>query len=187
MSFKLAFDKNLGLELFVFKHMYYDKSKKIFFSSYNTEHMIDAIGSFLLIFLNTDFEDDEDFIQDTPNSNQHAGRQAFCTTDQVSTGFLQTVSLQCAGQNHQDDRDQLISVCNKGSSDRFQQVDDVDSAKNCCNDSRDDDDGNRFQLNGKTYNNHQYAKQTPIHKNTPSKKFRERTFCHKVGNLYDLC
>ena len=133
------------------------------------------------------FEDDEDFIQDTPNSNQHAGRQAFCTTDQVSTGFLQTVSLQCAGQNHQDDRDQLISVCNKGSSDRFQQVDDVDSAKNCCNDSRDDDDGNRFQLNGKTYNNHQYAKQTPIHKNTPSKKFRERTFCHKVGNLYDLC
>ena len=60
MSFKLAFDKNLGLELFVFKHMYYDKSKKIFFSSYNTEHMIDAIGSFLLIFLNTDFEDDED-------------------------------------------------------------------------------------------------------------------------------
>ena len=60
LSFKLAFDKNLGLELFVFKHMYYDKSKKIFFSSYNTEHMIDAIGSFLLIFLNTDFEDDED-------------------------------------------------------------------------------------------------------------------------------
>ena len=60
LSFKLAFDKNLGLELFVFKHMYYDKSKKIFFSSYNTEHMIDAIGSFLLIFLNTDFKDDED-------------------------------------------------------------------------------------------------------------------------------
>ncbi len=60
MSFKLAFDKNLGLELFVSKHMYYDNSKKIFFSSYNTEHMIGAIGSFLLIFLNTDFEDDED-------------------------------------------------------------------------------------------------------------------------------
>ena len=36
--------------------------RKIFFSSYNTEHMIDAIGSFLLIFLNTDFEDDEEFI-----------------------------------------------------------------------------------------------------------------------------
>lgn len=42
LSFKLAFDKNLGLEFFVFKHMYYDKSQKIFFSSYKTEHMIDA-------------------------------------------------------------------------------------------------------------------------------------------------
>lgn len=60
MSFKLAFDKNLGLEFFVFKHMYYDKSKKVFFSSYKTEHIIDALGSFLLIFLNTDFEDNED-------------------------------------------------------------------------------------------------------------------------------
>ena len=60
MSFKLAFDKNLGLELFVFERIYYDKSKKIFFSSYGTEHMIDPIGSFLLIFLNTNFEDNED-------------------------------------------------------------------------------------------------------------------------------
>lgn len=41
--------------------MYYDKSQKIFFSSYKTEHMIDALGSFLLIFLNTDFEDNEDW------------------------------------------------------------------------------------------------------------------------------
>ena len=61
LDFKLAFDKNLGLELFVFKRIYYDKSKKIFFSSYKTDHMIDPIGSFLLIFLNTNFEDDEDF------------------------------------------------------------------------------------------------------------------------------
>lgn len=61
MDFKLAFDKNLGLELFIFKRIYYDKSKKIFFSSYKTDHMIDPIGSFLLIFLNTNFEDDEDF------------------------------------------------------------------------------------------------------------------------------
>lgn len=60
LDFKLAFDKNLKLELFVFKRIYYDKSKKIFFSSYRTEHMIDLIGSFLLIFLNTNFEDDED-------------------------------------------------------------------------------------------------------------------------------
>ena len=35
LDFKLAFDKNLGLELFVFKRIYYDKSKKIFFSSVN--------------------------------------------------------------------------------------------------------------------------------------------------------
>ena len=60
LDFKLAFDKNLGLELFVFKRIYYDKSQKIFFSSYRTEHMIDPIGSFLLIFLNTNFKDDED-------------------------------------------------------------------------------------------------------------------------------
>lgn len=60
MSFKLAFDKNLGLEFFVFRHMYYDKSKKIFFSSYKTKHIIDALGSFLIMFLNTDFEDNED-------------------------------------------------------------------------------------------------------------------------------
>lgn len=57
MDFKLAFDKNLGLELFVFKRIYYDKSKKIFFSSYLAEHMINPIGSFLLMFSNTDFEE----------------------------------------------------------------------------------------------------------------------------------
>lgn len=57
LDFKLAFDKNLGLELFVFKRIYYDKSKKIFFSSYLAEHMINPIGSFLLMFLNTDFEE----------------------------------------------------------------------------------------------------------------------------------
>lgn len=57
LDFKLAFDKNLGLELFVFKRIYYDKSKKIFFSSYLAEHMINPIGSFLLMFSNTDFEE----------------------------------------------------------------------------------------------------------------------------------
>lgn len=36
------------------------KVKKYFFSSYNTEHMIDPIGSFILIFLNTSFKNDED-------------------------------------------------------------------------------------------------------------------------------
>ena len=60
LDFKLAFDKNFVLELFVFKRIYYNESKQIFFSSYRTEHMIDPIGSFLLIFLNTNFEDDED-------------------------------------------------------------------------------------------------------------------------------
>lgn len=36
-----------------------------------------------------------------------------------------------------------------------------------------------FQLNGKTYNNHQYAKQTPIHKNTPSKNLEKELFVIK--------
>ena len=36
------------------------KVKRYFFSSYLAEHMINPIGSFLLMFLNTDFEDDED-------------------------------------------------------------------------------------------------------------------------------
>lgn len=60
MSFKLAFDKNLGLEFFVYKHMYYDKKKKIFLSTYKTEHMINPLGSFILMFLNTDFNNDDD-------------------------------------------------------------------------------------------------------------------------------
>lgn len=60
MNFKVAFDKNSGLEFFVFKHMYYDKKEKIIFSSLQTEHMINALGTFLLIFLNTDFENQED-------------------------------------------------------------------------------------------------------------------------------
>lgn len=60
MNFKVAFDKNLGLEFFIFKHMYYDKNKKIFLSSFKTEHMINSLGNFLLIFLNTNFENQED-------------------------------------------------------------------------------------------------------------------------------
>jgi len=60
LSYKLAFDKNLGLEFFVFKHMYYDKKKKIFFSKLDSNRMINPIGTLLLIFLNTDFENDEE-------------------------------------------------------------------------------------------------------------------------------
>ena len=60
MDFHLAFDKNADLEFLVYKHMYYDKDKNVYFSSFKSNQLINLIGTFLLIFLNTDFEDIED-------------------------------------------------------------------------------------------------------------------------------
>ena len=60
LYYKIAFDKKDELEIFVFNHMFYDSEKKIFFSTYKMEHFIGPIGSFLLMFLNTDFENDDE-------------------------------------------------------------------------------------------------------------------------------
>ena len=57
---KIAFDKENELEIFIYNHMFYDPQKKVFFSTYKTEHLIGPIGSFLLMFLNTDFENDDE-------------------------------------------------------------------------------------------------------------------------------
>lgn len=56
MSYKIAFDKNLGLEFLVFPTMYQDKKTKLFFSPFQNANIISPIGTFLLIFLNTDFK-----------------------------------------------------------------------------------------------------------------------------------
>ena len=53
---KIAFDKEVNLEIFIYNHMFYDPKKKLFFSAYRPKHLIGPIGSFLLMFLNTDFE-----------------------------------------------------------------------------------------------------------------------------------
>ena len=56
MKFKVAFDKESNLEFFVYNHLYYDPKKQIFFSTYMTNELIGPIGSFLIEFLNTNFE-----------------------------------------------------------------------------------------------------------------------------------
>ena len=60
MYYKIAFDNKDELEIFIFNHMFYDPKKKIFFSTYKMEHFIAPIGSFLLMFLNTDFKNDDE-------------------------------------------------------------------------------------------------------------------------------
>lgn len=57
---KIAFDKENELEIFIYDHMFYDPQKKVFFSTYKVEHLIGPIGSFLLMFLNTDFKNDDE-------------------------------------------------------------------------------------------------------------------------------
>ena len=56
LKFKVAFDKESNLEFFVYNHLYYDPKKQIFFSTYMTNELIGPSGSFLIEFLNTNFE-----------------------------------------------------------------------------------------------------------------------------------
>ena len=37
---KIAFDKENELEIFIYNHMFYDPQKKVFFSTYKTEHYL---------------------------------------------------------------------------------------------------------------------------------------------------
>ena len=104
------------------------------------------------------FEDDADFIDDIPDSNQHTGSQTFCFFDQFRSSFFQTVSFQCTGENHQNDGDQLVTVCYKGCTNRGQQIYHIDSAAYSGYNGRYNDDGDRFQFQCETNDNNNYAK-----------------------------
>lgn len=58
MPFHIAFDRDKGLEFILFKSTGYNE--KIFFTSSRPQSIADHIGTFLLMFLNTDFENFED-------------------------------------------------------------------------------------------------------------------------------
>ena len=69
-----------------------------------------------------------------------------------------SVALQGAGQDHQDDGDQLAAAGDKVGADDLQQVNHVDAASDCGDDGGDKDDGDRFEFNGEAYNYDKHAK-----------------------------
>ena len=77
------------------------------------------------------FEDNEDLVENAPDSDQHTGGQTFCFFNQLSTSLFQTVSFQSTGQDHQNNGDQLVTVCNKGAANGSQKVDNIDATTDC--------------------------------------------------------
>lgn len=56
MSFGIAFDKDENLEFMIYRDMIYNND--VFYSEPIFKKYISPIGSFLLMFLNTNFEDE---------------------------------------------------------------------------------------------------------------------------------
>ena len=105
-----------------------------------------------------DLEDDEKLVGDAPHGHQHTGAEALELPDQLRTGLFQAVALQCAGQDHQDDGDQLGAVGDKGAAHGLQQLARWDLAAHGGDDSGNEDDRDRLKLEGKANDHDQNAK-----------------------------
>ena len=95
---------------------------------------------------------------DAPDSHQHAGAEALKLPDQLRAGLLQTVALQGAGKDHQDNGNQLGSVGNKGLSHGLQQFAGGDLSAHRSHNGGHKDDCDRLQLERKAYDHNQDAK-----------------------------
>ena len=93
-----------------------------------------------------------------PHGHEHAGGQALQLADELRAGLLQAVALQGAGEDHQDDGDQLGTVCHEGAADRFQQLHRGDLATDRRDDCGDEDDCDGLQLEREADDHNQDAK-----------------------------
>ena len=93
-----------------------------------------------------DLEDDKELVGHAPHRHEHPGAQALELADELRAGLLQAVALQGAGEDHQDQGNELGAVGDEGAPHRLQQLREGDLSAHRSDGCGDKDDRDRLQL-----------------------------------------